>query len=429
MTSRERVQLAISHKAPDRVPIDLGSTGQTGISASTLYKLREDLGLEQKAIPICEVFQMLGRVEKDLRDALGVDVMGVNGSGTMLGFAARPGKPFRMCDGTPVLLPEAMEYDVTDSGSVYAYPQADRSAPPSVVMPRDGFFFDNIDRSPGFDEDELTPLEDYKDSFAVMSEEEALFVEKRAKELYESTDYALIGNLGGGGLGDAAMIPGPHEKRPKGIRRMEDWLMAHLLYPDYIRAVFGMQTDVMLKNLEIYRQAVGERIQIVWISGTDFGTQNGGFIARESFRELYMPFYKRINDWVHENTGWKTFYHSCGAITDYLDDFAEMGMDILNPVQLSAAGMDAKTLKEKYGEKLVFWGGGVDTQAALPYGSPDEVYRQATERLGILSNGGGYVFAAIHNIVAKTPVENLRAMFRAVWDYNGYTPQVREKTR
>ena len=218
--------------------------------------------------------------------------------------------------------------------------------------------------------------------------------------------------------GDSAMVPGPHVLAPKGIRKFDDWLMAHMLYPEYIQEVFEIQTQTMLKNLEIYRQAVGNRIEIVWISGTDFGTQNGAFFRPEVFRELYKPYYKRINDWVHENTPWKTFYHCCGSIVNYLDDFVDMGVDILNPVQLSAKGMDTHMLKEKYGDKLVFWGGGVDTQQTLPFGTPEQVRQQVKERLEILSRNGGYVFAPIHNVVAKTPAENLVAMYEAVKEYN-----------
>lgn len=418
MTSRERVSAAINHRTPDKIPIDLGATGQTGISASTLYKLREALGLSQHPLRISEVYQMLGEVEEDLRQRLGVDVVGINNPGDMLGCKSVGTKPFVMSDNTPVLIGDKLEYDRLDDGSLCMYPQGDRSVPPSVRMPEGGFFFDSIDRAGEFDEDNLTPVEDFKDAFGLLSDEDARIIEDKSIELFNNTEYAVIGNLGGAGFGDSASVPGPHEKNPRGIRRFDDWLMAHLIFPDYIKEVYEMQTQVMLKNLEIYRQAVGERIQIVWISGTDFGTQNGGFYAADTFRELYKPYYKRVNDWVHENTGWKTFYHSCGSVVDYLDDFVEMGMDILNPVQLSAHGMDAKMLKQKYGDKLTFWGGGVDTQATLPFGTPQEVRAQVLERLEILSRGGGYVFNTIHNIVAKTPVENLTAMFDAVAEFN-----------
>lgn len=216
-----------------------------------------------------------------------------------------------------------------------------------------------------------------------------------------------------------AAIPGPFIKNPRGIRRVEDWLTAHMLHPEYILEVFELQADIALKNLEIYRQAVGERIQIVWISGTDFGTQNGEIISPDTYRTFYKPYYKRVNDWVHRNTGWKTFYHCCGSIVNLLDDMVEAGVDILNPVQCSAAGMDPQMLKRKYGQKLVFWGAGVDTQKILPFGTPEEVRAQVLERCRIFSPGGGFVFNTIHNIMANTPIGNIIAMVNAVKEFNG----------
>lgn len=419
MTSRQRIIDAINHRQPDRVPVDLGATGQTGMNASTLYRLRAALGLEEHPIEISEIFQMLGKIDEDMMTYAGADIIGLNNPSNMFGVPDGPLKPFTMPDGTPTLIAQGNEYDIKDDGSVYMYPQGNRSVGPSGHMPANGSFFDNVNRAPAFDEDDLTPAEDFKDDFGILNDETARYLEKKSKLLYEGTDYAIIGNLGGAGLGDSAMVPGPHVLAPKGIRSFEDWLMAHMLYPEYIEEVFEMQTQAMLKNLEIYRQAVGDRIQIVWISGTDFGTQNGEFFRLDVFRELYKPYYQRINDWVHKNTPWKTFFHCCGSIVNYLDDFVEMGVDILNPVQLSAKGMDPHMLKEKYGDKLVFWGGGVDTQQTLPFGTPEEVKAQVKERLEILSKGGGYVFAPIHNVVAKTPVENLIAMYEAVKEFNG----------
>ena len=419
MTSRQRIIDAINHRQPDRVPVDLGATGQTGMNASTLYRLRAALGLEEHPIEISEIFQMLGKIDEDMMTYAGADIIGLNNPSNMFGVPDGPLKPFTMPDGTPTLIAQGNEYDIKDDGSVYMYPQGNRSVGPSGHMPANGSFFDNINRAPAFDEDDLTPAEDFKDDFGILNDETARYLEKKSKLLYEGTDYAIIGNLGGAGLGDSAMVPGPHVLAPKGIRNFEDWLMAHMLYPEYIEEVFEMQTQAMLKNLEIYRQAVGDWIQIVWISGTDFGTQNGEFFRLDVFRELYKPYYQRINDWVHKNTPWKTFFHCCGSIVNYLDDFVEMGVDILNPVQLSAKGMDPHMLKEKYGDKLVFWGGGVDTQQTLPFGTPEEVKAQVKERLEILSKGGGYVFAPIHNVVAKTPVENLIAMYEAVKEFNG----------
>lgn len=412
MNSRQRIHAALNHQPVDRVPVDLGSCGQTGISASTLYKLRAALGLKQHPIKIIEPFQMLGEVEDDLLQLLGCDVIGLWNRGTMFGYENADFKPWKMPDGTPVLMAGGFEYDIDPrTGDYMVYPCGDRTAAYSVRMTKNGSFFDNIMRTEGFDEDHLTPVEDFKDDFAVVNDETARYWEKEAKRLYEETDYAIMGVLGGGALGDVAVIPGPALKKPRGIRSISDWLMAHAAFPEYIEEVFHMQTEIMIKNMEIYRQAVGDRISVIWISGTDFGTQNSTFLSPEIFRKLYKPYYKKMNDWVHKNTSWKTFYHTCGSIVALLDDLAEMGVDCLNPVQLSAAGMDGKMLKEKYGDKFVFWGGGVDTQHTLPFGTPEEVREQVGERIRLFNKNGGYVFNTIHNIVSNVPVENIIAMY------------------
>ncbi len=418
MTSRERVLLAINHKEPDRTPLDLGATGQTGISASTLYKLRKVLKLEEHPIYAHEPYQMLGWVEKDVRDALGVDVIGIWNPMTLFGTKNEQWKPWTMPDGTPVMMGEPFEYDVDEQGNTLVYPQGDRNVPPSMKMPQGGYFFDNIDRSGEVDESTLDARRDFKDLYGVYSDEDARYFEQEATRLYEETEYAIILNFGGGGFGDVAIIPGPYEKHPRGIRRIEDWYVAHALHPEYIQDLFEMQTEIALENLEILRQAVGEKIQIIGVSGTDFGTQNGEVISPRQFRKLYKPYFKRLNDWIHQHTNWKTFYHCCGSIVRLLDDFMEMGVDILNPVQCSAAGMDPVILKEKYGDKLVFWGGGVDTQHVLPFGTPEQVREQVRERLEIFSKGGGYVFNTIHNILGRTPVENLMALFEEFRKFN-----------
>ncbi len=419
MNSRERIIAAINHREPDQVPIDLGATGQTGISVSALKRLRDYLGLPDKKLEVFEIAQMLGVVDQDLRDRVGSDVIGLNHPEDSLGVWNLGGKKkIVMPDGTEAYLAEGNEFDYLPDGGIHMYPQGDRTAPPSLYMPEGGYFFDIIDRAPEFDDENLTPREDFAEFFTVMSDETARYYERESKRLYEETEYAIIGNLGGAGFGDSGAIPSPFEKYPKGIRKFEDWCVAQIMYPEYIEEVFEMQTEVMLKNLEIYKQAVGDHIQIVWVSGTDFGTQNAEFMATDMFQELYKPYYKRVCDWVHQHTNWKTFFHSCGCVVNLLDDFVDMGMDILNPVQLSAARMDAHMLKEKYGDKLVFWGGGVDTQDMLPNGTPEEIEQQVMERLDILSKGGGYVFATVHNIVGNTKAENIAATFDAVQKYN-----------
>jgi uroporphyrinogen-III decarboxylase len=155
------------------------------------------------------------------------------------------------------------------------------------------------------------------------------------------------------------------------------------------------------------------------VCGTDFGTQRSQFCSGATFDALYAPYYRQINDWIHRHTPWKTFKHSCGAIRPLIDRFIDVGFDIINPVQCSATGMDPARLKADFGDRLVFWGGGVDTQHTLPFGTPAEVRAQVTDRLRTFSPGGGFVFNTIHNIQARTPVANIVAMVDAVRDFNG----------
>ncbi|MHB1454515.1 MAG: uroporphyrinogen decarboxylase family protein [Saccharofermentanales bacterium] len=412
MNSRERLIRTLNHEQPDRVVLDLGATSQTGISASTLYQLRKKLGLAERPITIQEPAQILGCVDEDVLQALEVDVVGLWNPVNTLGVPNTGWKPWKMPDGTPTLMAGGMKFHTDAAGTTYTYPQGDDTAAPSMKLPAGGYFFDNIDRGGEFDEDDLHPRRDFKDDFGVFDDATARFLESESRRLYSETSYGIVGMCGGGGFGDVFALPACWVKgEPQGIRKMEDWLVAHLLYPEYIRELFDMQSEIALQNLEIYRQAVGDRIQVIWISGTDFGTQNGPFTSVENYRQLYKPYHQKINDWIHRNTDWKTFYHTCGSVVPLLDDFAEAGIDILNPVQCSAAGMDPRFLKEKYGDRFVFWGGGIDTQHTLPFGTPDEVQAQVKERMEIFGKNGGYVFNTIHNIVGKTPIDNLMAMF------------------
>jgi uroporphyrinogen-III decarboxylase len=193
--------------------------------------------------------------------------------------------------------------------------------------------------------------------------------------------------------------------------------MSTLMRSDYIKAVFDRQCEIAIENLRRLYAAVGDRISVIATNGTDFGTQNGPFCSPDQYRDLYLPYQKRINGWIHENTPWKTFMHSCGGIEPLIENIIEAEIDILSPVQCSAAGMDPRTLKRKYGSRLVFWGGGVDTQKTLPFGTPQQVRVEVRERIEILGEGGGFVFCSIHNIVANAPIENVLAMFDVVREY------------
>jgi hypothetical protein len=282
-------------------------------------------------------------------------------------------------------------------------------------MARGGYYFDVIVRQPPvIDEERLDPRKWVEQSFALYTEEDARYLEAACRRAHEETEYAIVGNFCDGGLGDLGVVPGPNVKDPVGVRDPEEWYVSLISRKGYIGEIFELQTDLALKNLEIYREACGDRIDVIDVSEADFGSQRGLLFSREVFRELFKPRLARINGWIRANTGWKVFYHSCGAVAELLDDLVEIGVDIVNPVQYTACGMGLDVLKKKYGDRLVFWGGGIDTQRVLPFGTPEEVWNEVVGNIETLAKGGGFVFSAVHNIQANIPAENLAALFGAV---------------
>jgi len=420
MTSRERVIKTIHHEEPDRVPLDLGSTLVTGIQASLYAKLKKRLGIRSGEVRVYDPFQMLAEVEEEVKKRLGVDTYGIQLPVNLFGYRNEDWKPFTMFDGTEVVIPGKFEYDVLDNGDIVQYPKGDRSAPPSGKMPKDGFYFDAIVRQEPIDESTLDPKEWAEQTYALYTEEDLRYLEETSKWYYENTEYALVGNFWGAGFGDIALVPGPGILHPKGIRDPEEWYVSAVTRKQYIKDIFGYQFEIQMKNLKMYREAVGDRIEVIIMSGTDFGSQSGPFISPASYREIFKPLHRAMNDWVHDNTKWKTFYHTCGSIVAFLDDFYEAGMDILNPVQISAEGMDPAFLKEKYGSHFVFWGGGVDSQGSLAFGTPDEVEQEVKQNIETFKAGGGFVFNNVHNIQATVPIDNLMAFFDSRVKYGDY---------
>lgn len=421
MNSRERILLALNHKEADRIPLDLGGCGQTGMHVSTVYALRQALKLDPPGTPVkvIESFQMLGEIKPDLQEILGVDAVGLGGTTNFFGFKNEGWKPWTTFDGTPVLVPGLFNTEPNENGEIFMYPEGDRSALPCAKMPNGGFYFDTVVRQPPIEDANLN-VEDNLEEFGPIADFELEHLKRESEELYTQTDKAVVMVLGGMAYGDIALVPGPTLKNPKGIRDMTEWYMSTVSRQDYIRQIFERQCEIALENLPKIYAAVGDRVTVAWISGTDFGAQNNCFISPKAFRSLYKPYYKRVNDWIHENTPWKTFIHSCGAILPIIPDIIEAGFDILNPVQTSAANMDPTVLKARFGEQVTFWGGGVDTQHTLPFGTPEEVRAQVRERLDIFGKGGGFVFNPIHNVQAKVPIENLLAMYETVKEYGRY---------
>ena len=306
---------------------------------------------------------------------------------------------------------------VDEKGDTLIYPEGDTTVPPSGRMPRNGFFFDSIIRQEPFDEDHLNP-EDNLEEFKPIPPEDLRHLARSAQEA-SATGLGLLASFGGSAFGDIALVPAPFLKHPKGIRDITEWYVSTSSRQDYIHKIFEVQCQVAIQNLEQIYQAVGDSVQAVFVCGTDFGTQTSAFCSVKTFQNLYFPYYRQVNDWIHAHTPWKTFKHSCGAVSKFVPSFIEAGFDILNPVQCSAAGMEPEQLKANFGEQIVFWGGGVDTQRVLPFGTPAEVREQVLRRCEIFAPGGGFVFNSIHNVQAATPVENIVAMIDAVHEFNG----------
>jgi hypothetical protein len=411
-SSRQNFLKTINHKQPDRVVVDFGSTSVTGIHVLIVEKLREYYGLEKKPVKVVEPYQMLGEIDSELISAMDIDVIGLFSAKNMFGVLNVNWKVHRTPWGQEVLFPGGFNYTYDSNGDILMYPEGDTSVPPSSMMPKSGYFFDALDRQQPIDDSTLK-VEDNLEEFGHITEPELEYWKTQVSSL-EKNSKAVVASLGGTALGDIALVPAINLKNPKGIRGVEEWYISTLIREDFIKEIYDRQTDIAIENLKLLHEVIGNRIDVVFTCGTDFGTQNSTFCSPETYDRMWLPYYKKVNNWIHQNTNWKTFKHSCGAVEPLMSHFIESGFDIINPVQINASGMDPGKLKEKYGDKLVFWGGGVDTQGVFAFGTPGQVKEQVKSQCGILNNNGGFVFNTVHNIQANVPFENVVAMLDAL---------------
>lgn len=421
VSSRQRVSMILNHQEADRVPLDLGGSGSTGMHVDSVYLLRQALRLDPPGTPVkvIDPFQMLGEIAPDLVAALDVDVLPLATPMTVFGFRLEGWKPWTTFAGTPVLVPEGFNTEPDANGDILLYPQGDRSAAASGRMPKDGIYFDPITRVFSVD-DATLKVEDNLEEFGPISEQDVAYLKNEAERLYTTTDKAIVLSPGGISFGSFTNATAPSLKCPRGIRSVEEWQMATITRRDHLIKIFERQCEIGLENLQKVFDAVGSRVAVVVTSFTDFGAQNGPFISPQTYRELYKPFNKAVNDWVHQHTTWKTFTHCCGSVRALLPDFVEAGFEILNPVQTSAARMDPVELKREFGDALTFWGGGIDTQRTLPFGTPEEVREEVRQRIKVFGAGGGFVFNPVHNVQARAPLANILAMYETVREYGHY---------
>jgi uroporphyrinogen decarboxylase len=382
MKSRERVIMALNHQEPDRIPIDLGGSIVTSVTKSAYIDLKRFLGLPQEEIAMLDYVQQLPYLTEDLLQRFQVD--------------------FRM-----VQLPAATApgLSIFEEGDYLAF--IDRWGS-KLHMPRQGgLYFDWVDFP--IKSTSLQALDEYKwprpDSL-----ENNLRLRDQAKSLYETTDFALVGS---------AVIGGGIFEQPARTMGLENFLMALVREPQFVDRLMDRITDIYIESCNNYLDLLGDYIQ-VFTFWDDVCTQDGWMIRPDLYRKLIKPKQKRLVEAIKKKTPAKLFYHSCGATFDLIPDLIDLGFDILNPVQVSARGMDSKRLKQTYGMDIVFWGGAVDTQSVLPFGKPQDVVDEVKRRIDDLAPGGGFVFAAVHNIQAFVPPENIVALFDTALEYGWY---------
>jgi uroporphyrinogen-III decarboxylase len=408
MTSRERVLAALDHREPDRLPLDLGGSIVTGIHCEPLQGVRRQLGLEEQPSLIYDVVQMLGDVEMDLVERLGLDVLRVGMAGARVGAHGDATKLWEPFEGVTVEVPESLDVGPDGEGGWYLYRGAGDDRKPVMHMPEGSYYFDTIGYGEWDHDFEPPPLDEIrKRSEAWHLHEPSLeMLAERAEYLRENTDKALLMMAGGVGVCY--------------IGHLTDFLCLLASDPEYVYESFQINAEVAVQNLQKLWEYVGDNIDLLWISGLDLGSQRCELISPKTFEEVYVPAFKPQYDWIHENTPWRTFRHCCGSIVNIVGMMAEAGVDALNPVQTTAAGMAPANLKQLVGDDVAFWGGGVETQGVLQFGTPDEVREQVAERVRIFGEGGRFVFCADHNIQPNTPPENIIAAYETARETGQY---------
>jgi len=411
MTSRERVAKAINFQEPDRVPIDLGGLKASGIAVETYDRVSRQLGLTQTP-RVADTPGMIAVVEEPVRRRFSLDVMPVDI--TMIPGLMSPQSewvPRRLFSGTDVLFLPGTRIREEDDGSWLLLDKTGASS--SFRMPKDGYYFDDVsfNRREAIDPAKFRPPDDIAD-------EDLRQIQEYSSRLYQGTEYALLGWGGGVCFLGLSVITDPRSNVTMGMP--DQWMMMLLTEKETCHEMMDRSVEASIKCLNLLHQAVGSRCFAWGIASDDSGTQRGEFIKPSLWAEMMKPHYRKLCDWVHAHTSWKAFLHSCGSVYHLIPHFIEAGVDILNPVQTSAANMDPVRLKQEFGGKIVFWGGGCDTQSVLGGATPEEVREHVRQRLRIFAPGGGYVFNQVHNIQRNVPAENVFAMLDAAREFGVY---------
>jgi len=416
MTSRERVLAAVEHKDPDKVPVDLGATPSSGISAIAYGRLTENLGLENSRTRIYDVVQELAQPEESVLDRLGIDAVDI---GRTFNTKDTDWYDITLSDGSTAQFP------------VWFHPRREGSAL-KAYHPDGTHIATKPEGATFFDQAYFPYVDGYPDTFDDLPEamskvlwaamvhspwdhagEEGFWeqLRERALRLREETDYALV-VVAGCNLFEWGTF----------LRRLDNFLMDIYADPYNVERLLDALMEIHISTLEQVCSAVGDAADILRF-GDDLGMETGPFMSPEKYRMLFKPRHTQLCEYVHKNSTMKTYLHSCGSIYKLIPDLIDAGYDVLNPVQTNAAEMDPASLKREFGRDVCFWGGGADTRTVLNNGTPEQVREHVRERLEIFSPGGGFVFNTVHNIMPDVPPQNILAMFDEIRAFNGETSE------
>ncbi len=413
MTSRERVLAAIAHREPDRVPLDLGATPSSGISAIAYSNLIKHIGRNDLSVQIYDVVQQLAQPDMSLLDQFGVDVIDI---GRMFNTQPTDWKATTLANGDSALYPAWFNPIAQPDGSFNCYD--DDGERLLARMPEGATFFDQtyfpyVDGFPANYNDLDSQMgrilwARYAHSPWDHASDSDFWEQLRAHALHlrATTDKALM-IVCGCNLFEWGTF----------LRRMDNFLMDLLIDPVEVERMLDQLLERHLLTLEKVCKAVGDVVDIIRF-GDDLGMTSGPFMAPETYRELFKPRHKQLCDYVKKHSNMHTFIHSCGSISLLMPDLIDAGIEIFNPVQCNAFKMEPEFLKKEFGADCTFWGGGVETVGTLNNGTPEQIRDQVFERMEIMSKGGGFVFNSVHNILPDVPPENILAMYDAVKEYN-----------
>jgi uroporphyrinogen decarboxylase len=409
MTSRERIYAAFNHKETDLIPIDFSGHRSSGIGALIYSDLRKHLKLPPKPVRVYDMIQQLAVVDEDVLDRFGVDTVEM-GRGFLTEKEAW--KDWVLPDGTPCKIPHYIPIQKQGNDWFLLNSKGKKLA----VLKKGSLYFEQIyfpleDRdfaADGFNDLEgaltQTVWTDVASPGAHLPLNEKGLAEMalKARKFRSSTDRAVIGLFGGNMF-----------EIPQMLFRMDHYLMYLSLYPKKALKFSEKLCALHIKNLEKWLGAVGPYIDII-LFGDDLGGQSGPLISPRMYRDMIKPFHKKLWMRAKELADVKVMLHCCGSVRELMEDLIDAGLDAINPVQITASGMEPGGLKKDFGDRITFWGGGCDTRDVLPHSSPEQVAAHVREQVDRLRPKGGFVFQQVHNILADVPAENVAAMFDAI---------------